>query len=111
MVLAPESEVSNDYLAAVRPFTERLVGQRKTDRMNEEIAMTYRGTVKNGVVVIDGEKPADGTVVEITPVPQEVKSLADLPAFGMWRDRTDLPQDSAEAAAELRRRAERRAHD
>ena len=73
--------------------------------------MTYRGTMRNGVVVIDGEKPADGTVVEITPVPQEIKSLADLPAFGMWRDRTDLPQDSAEAAAELRRRAERRAHD
>jgi hypothetical protein len=79
--------------------------------MNEETAMTYRGVVINGVVVIDGEKPADGTAVEVTPVPQEIKSLADLPAFGMWRDRTDLPQDGAEAAAELRRRAERRARD
>jgi hypothetical protein len=73
--------------------------------------MTYRGVVVNGVVVIDGEKPEEGTVVEVTPVPKEIKSLAELPAFGMWRDRTDLPADSAEAAAELRRRAERRAND
>lgn len=73
--------------------------------------MTYRGVVINGVVVIDGEKPAEGTVVEVMPVPPEIKSLADLPAFGMWRDRTDLPQDGAEAAAELRRRAEQRARD
>ena len=47
--------------------------------------MTYRGKMVDGVVVIDGDKPADGTVVEITPLPEEIKSLADLPAFGMWR--------------------------
>ena len=29
--------------------------------------MTYRGIVQNGVVVIDGQKPAEGTVVEVTP--------------------------------------------
>ena len=70
--------------------------------------MTYRGKMVDGVVVIDGDKPADGTVVEITPLPEEIKSLADLPAFGMWRDRTDLPLDSADVADELRRRATRR---
>ena len=79
--------------------------------------MTYRGIVSNGVVVLEGEKPAEGTVVEITPVmvvtqtSQPVESLADLPAFGIWRDRTDLPADSAEAVRVLRERAERRAHD
>jgi hypothetical protein len=70
--------------------------------------MTYRGVLQNGVVVIDGEKPADGTVVEVTPVPAEVKSLADLPAFGIWRDREDLPADSGEASRQLRADVERR---
>ena len=80
--------------------------------------MTYRGVVSNGVVVLEGDKPAEGTVVEVTPVvpsapkptppQQRIESLADLPAFGMWRDRTDLPQDSAEASDELRRRMMRR---
>jgi hypothetical protein len=79
--------------------------------------MTYRGIVSNGVVVVEGEKPAEGTVVEVTPVSPTVsasrpaENLADLPAFGMWRDRTDLPSDSAEAAQALRDEAERRAHD
>jgi hypothetical protein len=79
--------------------------------------MTYRGIVSNGVVVLEGEKPAEGTVVEVTPVRQEsaasreVGNLAELPAFGLWRDRTDLPEDAAEAARVLRERAERRAHD
>jgi hypothetical protein len=73
--------------------------------------MTYRGVVVNGVVVIEGEKPVDGTLVEVTPVPAEVTDLADLPAFGMWRDRTDLPQDGAEASNELRRRMMRRGGD
>ena len=80
--------------------------------------MTYRGVVNNGVVVLEGDKPAEGTVVEVTPVvpstpkppspQQHIQSLADLPAFGMWRDRTDLPRDSAEASDELRRRMMRR---
>jgi hypothetical protein len=81
--------------------------------------MTYRGIVSNGVVVLEGEKPPEGTVVEITPVTGAgsvasdagVEDLANLPAFGMWRDRTDLPPDSAEASRVLRERAERRAHD
>jgi hypothetical protein len=76
--------------------------------------MTYRGIVRNGVVVLEGEKPADGTVVEVAPVvkvttpPQQVGSLADHPAFGIWRDRTDLPEDPAEASRVLRERMTRR---
>jgi len=83
--------------------------------------MTYRGVVNNGVVVIEGEKPAEGTVVEATPVvpvtpkltpaTEHVESLADLPAFGMWRDRTDLPTDSAEAMCVLRELAARRGRE
>ncbi len=73
--------------------------------------MTYRGIVTNGVVVLEGDKPEEGTIVEVTPVPPTVKSLADLPAFGIWRDRTDLPQDSAEASNELRRRMMQRGHE
>jgi hypothetical protein len=79
--------------------------------MDEETSMTYRGTMRNGVVVIEGEKPADGTLVEITPLPPQIKSLEDHPAFGMWRDRTDLPQDGAEASNELRRRMMRRGNE
>jgi hypothetical protein len=83
--------------------------------------MTYRGIVSNGVVVIEGEKPAEGTVVEVTPVvpaapnaipaTEQVEDLADLPAFGMWRDRTDLPADSAEAVHVLRELAARRSRE
>jgi hypothetical protein len=76
--------------------------------------MTYRGIVRNGVVVLEGEKPADGTIVEVTPIPnvmstpQHAGSLADHPAFGIWRDRTDLPEDPAEASRVLRERMTRR---
>lgn len=28
--------------------------------------MTYRGIVSNGVVVLNGEKPVEGTLVEVT---------------------------------------------
>jgi hypothetical protein len=73
--------------------------------------MTYRGIVSNGVVVLEGDKPADGTVVAVTPVAPAPKSFADLPAFGSWRDRTDLPQDSAEAARVLRERVMRRSDE
>ena len=30
--------------------------------------MTYRGIVTNGVVVLDGPKPVNGTIVEVSPV-------------------------------------------
>jgi len=40
--------------------------------------MTYRGIVSNGVVVLDGEKPRDGTVVEVTPVNERASSTQDV---------------------------------
>ncbi len=70
--------------------------------------MTYHGIVSNGIVVIEGEKPAEGTVVEIVPVNPTRDELQNDPAFGIWRDRTDLPEDSGEASLELRRRAQLR---
>ncbi len=67
--------------------------------------MTYRGVVSNGVVLIEGEKPADGTVVEITPVDQPVTNdLTSHPAIGVWRDRTDLPDDATLASDVLRKK-------
>ncbi len=63
--------------------------------------MTYRGIVSNGVVVLDGPKPQNGTVVEVTPVTaadfwesrtldelaraQDVRPMPDVRAlFGTW---------------------------
>jgi hypothetical protein len=73
--------------------------------------MTYRGIVSNGVVVLEGEKPPEGTVVEITPVVPAPKSFAELPGFGIWRDRTDLPEDSAEASKVLGEQLMRRSDE
>jgi hypothetical protein len=80
--------------------------------------MTYRGIVSNGVVILDGDKPAEGTVVEITPVATETEtsaqgtdssgSVANHPAIGIWKDRKDLPEDSVEAAKVLGERLMRR---
>ena len=52
--------------------------------------MTYRGTVKNGVVVLDGAVTlSDGTVVQIEPIdvrrPQGSSSPAASPLFGAPR--------------------------
>ena len=70
--------------------------------------MTYRGTVHNGVVELEGEANiAEGTPVQVIPVQAGPNSLARLDAFGIWRDRDDLG-DSAEAARRLRERSERR---
>jgi len=62
--------------------------------------MTYRGIVSNGVVVLEGETPMEGTVVEVTPITvdfwqsptleelarsQVVRPMADVRAiFGSW---------------------------
>ncbi len=76
--------------------------------------MTYRRIVSNGVVVLEGEKPAEGTVVEVTPVRTAAvapATLADHPAIGIWKDRTDLPEDSVEASKILRERMIRRADE
>jgi hypothetical protein len=73
--------------------------------------MTYRGIMSNGVVILDGEKPLEGTVVQVTPLPDSngiPSNLADDPAIGIWKDRTDLPEDAAEAAKVLGQRLMRR---
>jgi hypothetical protein len=65
----------------------------------------------HGVVVLEGEKPADGTLVEVTPVQEATASAANLaghPALGMWMDRTDLPDDAVEASKVLRQKLMRR---
>lgn len=72
--------------------------------------MTYRGIVSNGVVVLEGEKPADGTVVEVTPV-EASPDIANHPAIGIWKDRSDLPQDSVEASKVLRQRMMKRSDE
>ncbi len=41
--------------------------------------MTYRGVVSNGVVLLEGDKPSDGTVVEVIPV-GEVAAAGENPA-------------------------------
>ena len=73
--------------------------------------MTYRGIIANGVVVMEGEKPSEGTIVEVTPLYDPTTPSRDVsadPAIGMWRDRVDLPDDSIEASKILRRRLMRR---
>lgn len=66
--------------------------------------MTYRGVVSNGVVVLEGKKPSDGTIVNVTPVPAPAAKptlSASHPAIGIWKDRTDLPTDPVEASRKL----------
>lgn len=73
--------------------------------------MTYRGRMDHGVVVLEGDKPADGTLVEVTPLSQPQSTgegPASHPALGMWKDRADLPDDSVEASRVLRRKLMRR---
>ena len=74
--------------------------------------MTYRGTVSNGVVVLEGDAPPDGTVVNVTPAagapPTAGPTPAEHPALGLWKDRTDLPDDAVEASKVLRERMMRR---
>ena len=76
--------------------------------------MTYRGVVSHGVVVLDGEKPSEGTLVEVTPLGQESNRGGDLaghPAIGIWKDRNDLPVDPMDASKVLRQRMMRRADE
>ena len=65
----------------------------------------------HGVVVLEGDKPADGTLVEVTPVPQpapKASGLAGHSALGIWKDRLDLPDDPVEASKVLRQKLMRR---
>jgi len=74
--------------------------------------MTYRGIVKNGSVVLEDQPVLpEGTVVDVTPVKASATSFSEQPAFGMWRDRKDLPQDPGAASLELRSRLGRRTDD
>jgi hypothetical protein len=75
--------------------------------------MTYRGIVSNGVVVLEGEKPSEGTVVEVTPLGEGASGggPAAHPAIGIWKDRADLPADPVEASKVLRQRLMRRADE
>jgi hypothetical protein len=73
--------------------------------------MTYRGKVDHGVVVLVGEKPPEGTWVDVIPATESStapESPAVHPAVGVWKDRTDLPDDSVEASKVLRERLMRR---
>jgi hypothetical protein len=75
--------------------------------------MTYRGIVSNGVVVLQGEKPVDGTPVQVTPLRESNSrmNIADHPAIGIWKGRTDLPDDAVQASKVLRQRLMRRANE
>jgi hypothetical protein len=78
--------------------------------------MTYRGTVRSGVVVLEGGSPPDGTVVTVIPAAESPSQVvggmpADHPALGLWKDRVDLPDDAAEASGVLRARMMRRADE
>lgn len=69
--------------------------------------MAYRGRVTAGVVVLDGEPPLEGTLVEVIPVEEgsaNRPALASHPAVGIWKDRTDLSADSSEATRQLGRK-------
>lgn len=76
--------------------------------------MIYRGIVTNGVVVLEGEKPVEGTVVEVTPLEESAhpaRGVSEHPAIGIWKDRADLPADPVEASKMLRQRLMRRADE
>ncbi|CAN5584201.1 hypothetical protein BH10PLA1_BH10PLA1_10640 [soil metagenome] len=69
--------------------------------------------MNRGVVVLEGEKPVDGTLVDITPAAEAsvpAGSTATHPALGIWKGRTDLPEDWVEASNDLRERLMRRAN-
>ncbi len=67
----------------------------------------YRGRVERGVVIVEDLALEDGTVVRVIPVNGEGGRLGDQPAFGIWRDREDLPGSGA-AARQLRERSSSR---
>jgi len=58
----------------------------------------------------EGPSLPDGTVVEVSPTAIENRPRFGNPAFGMWADRTEMP-DSAKASISLRRSMERRVSD
>lgn len=75
--------------------------------------MVYRGIVTNGVVILEGESPSDGTRVEVTTLDDSSRAsdFANHPAIGLWKDRDDLPEDPVEPSKVLRARLMRRADE
>ncbi|HEY0008465.1 MAG TPA: hypothetical protein VGB55_07060 [Tepidisphaeraceae bacterium] len=73
--------------------------------------MTYHGKVTGGVVVLDGDKPAEGTAVAVIPSTPSPLSIAAHPAIGLWKDRTDLSNDAAEASVALRKKLMQRSEE
>jgi hypothetical protein len=71
--------------------------------------MNYRGVVKSGVVVLEPDAHlAEGQAVEVIEIPAASAATAELPGFGLWRDREDI-KDSGEESLRLRRNMEQRA--
>lgn len=79
--------------------------------------MTYRGTVRNGVIVLSNAELPEGMSVRVSPEsspkrkrirkPRTRRSTSrPLPGFGMWKDRKEWRgKSSVEVARELRRAA------
>jgi len=68
--------------------------------------MTIQAIYENGVFRPSGQV----NLPEKTSVlfePRVVSTAGDLPGFGLWRDRNDLP-DTAQASLQLRRDMEQR---
>ncbi len=69
--------------------------------------MIYKGKVSAGVVILEGDPPRDGTLVQVSILEDQAvqpPTLADHPAVGIWKDRTDLSQDAADAKRQLGRK-------
>jgi hypothetical protein len=71
--------------------------------------MTYRGTVKNEIVVLEaGVELPEGQPVEVVALSGTAAGASDLPGFGLWQGRAE-PESAAELSLRLRRETERRA--
>jgi hypothetical protein len=75
-----------------------------------ERAVSYRGVVRDGVVVLHGfDGPPEGTeVIERPLTARERQKDWPLPGFGSWKHRTDLGPTGAQAPRLLRRRVSSR---
>ena len=119
-----------------RAIDRRNSGAATTGRFVLRFVMTYRGTYRDGIVVLDDSADLrQGETVEVRPLrastgartrraakpvarsksapakpapSRDVKAVKrPLPGFGAWKHRTDIP-DSAEFARELRRKVSTR---
>lgn len=73
--------------------------------------MSYRGIVKNGVIVLEaGAQLPDGTAAQVQPLADDGESLLRHSAMGIWRERADV-SDAAEASRRFRKQIEERGSD